>query len=188
MVDDTRTPSSQVKKLSSGIFKMPRPVPAPPPPPRAIGFRLRTKLVIAMIFAALVPVVIVASIATGVILSNLDAGLREDADRQLTVGLNLLLRSVERFGDEAVQLSESSELVTALRDPKQQSGLERWLSRQVAHIPSARLQLLDASGTIVFDRMIVGALTCDPAQRADANHPECRAAGRFAEVGVNASD
>ena len=187
MVEDARTPSS-LRKLSSGIFKIPRPVPAPAPPPRAVGFRLRTKLVIAMIFAALVPVVIVASIATGVILSNLEAGLREDADRQLTVGLNLILRSVERFGDEAVQLSESSDLIESIRDPKQQSGLERWLSHQVAHIPSARLQLLDGTGAIVFDRMIVGALTCDPAQRADANHPECRAAERFAEVGVTASD
>ena len=59
-----------------------------------------------MALAALVPVAIVATIATGVILSSLEAGLRDDADRQLTVGLNLILRSVERLGDETVQLSE----------------------------------------------------------------------------------
>jgi signal transduction histidine kinase len=182
--DENRT-SGSVRKISSGIFKIPKPLPAPAPPPRAVGLRLRTKLVIAMVLAALVPVVIVASIATGVILSNLEAGLREDADRQLTVGLNLILRSVERFGEEAVQLSESSDLVAAIRD---KTGLERWLAHQVAHVPSARLQLLDASGALVFDRMVVGALTCDPAQRGDANHPECRAAERFRGVGVTPAD
>ena len=44
------------------------------------------------------------------------SGLREDSDRQLTVGLNLVLRSVERLGDEAVRLSETeSDLVGAPR-------------------------------------------------------------------------
>ena len=57
---------------------------------------------IAMLFAALVPVLLVASIAVGVILSSLEIGLREDADRQLTVGLNLILRAVERLGEVSV--------------------------------------------------------------------------------------
>jgi len=59
-----------------------------------LRMRLRSKLVVAMIFAALVPVLLVAFIAVGVILSSLEASLREDADRQLTVGLNLILRSI----------------------------------------------------------------------------------------------
>jgi signal transduction histidine kinase len=181
--DDTRS-SGSVRRITSGLFRIPRPAPAPAPPPRP-GLRLRTKLVMAVVLAALVPVAIVASIATGVILSNLEAGLREDADRQLTVGLNLILRSVERFGDEAVQLSESSDLVTAIRD---MTGIERWLAHQVEHVPSARLQILDPSGQLVFDRMVVGALTCDPAQRADASHPECRAAERFRGIGVTPAD
>ena len=75
-----------------------------------LRLRLRSKLVIAMALAALVPVAIVATIATGVILSSLEAGLREDSDRQLTVAMNLILRSVERLGDETVQLAESSDL------------------------------------------------------------------------------
>jgi hypothetical protein len=164
--DDTRS-SQRVRKISSGLFRIPKPA-QPQAPPTAGGLRLRTKLVIAMVLAALVPVFIVAAIASGVILSNLEAGLRDDADRQLTVGLNLILRSIERLGDQAVQLSESSDLLPAIRDRR---GLDAWLARQISHLPSARLQLLDPNGALVFDRMVVGALTCDPAQIADANHP-----------------
>jgi signal transduction histidine kinase len=116
--------------------------------------RLRTKLVIAMAFAALVPVLVVALLATGVILSSLETSLREDADRQLTVGLNLILRAVERLGDETVQLAESRELAVALGD---RSALDRWLARDAAHVPSARLQLLDPGGRVVFDRVLGGA-------------------------------
>jgi signal transduction histidine kinase len=175
--------SGSVRRLSSGLYRLPKPV-APTAPEPSRGVRLRTKLAIAMVLAALVPVGIVAAIASGVILSNLEQGLREDADRQLTVGLNLVLRSVERFGDEAVQLSESSDLVTTLRE---HGDFDAWLSRHVSHVPSARLQVLDPNGAIVFDRMVVGALTCDPKQPADASHPECRAADRFRSIGVIAT-
>jgi signal transduction histidine kinase len=139
-----------------------------PPPPAGRGWlagfawlrrsrrrlRLRTKLVIAMVFAALVPAVIVALLATGVILSSLEASLREDADRQLGVGLNLILRSVERLGEEAAQLAETTELVEALGHPDQ---LEAWFAGASSHVPSARLQLIDGSGQIVFDRVVGGA-------------------------------
>ncbi len=151
------------------MFRLPprpvTPVPLPPPPLR---MKLRRQIVVAMIVAALVPVVIVAMIATGVILSSLETGLHDDADRQLTVGLNLILRSVERLGDETVQLSESNELVMAIEAGA--PALEAWLAREATHVPSARLQLLDKSGALVFDRVIGGA---------DA---------RFADVGVQPGD
>ncbi|HWU90992.1 MAG TPA: HAMP domain-containing protein, partial [Kofleriaceae bacterium] len=167
-------------------------------PPPKLGLRLRTKLVVAMVFAALLPVLIVALLATGVILSSLEASLHEDADRQLTVGINLVLRSVERLGDECVQLSESGELVAALSPPRrgaaelvdqalellspsegpapgelpgeQREALELWISREAVHVPPARLQVLDASGAIVLDRTLGGA---------DA---------RFVDVGVGPED
>jgi len=123
-------------------------------PHRQLRIRLRTKLVVAMAFAALVPVLVVALLATGVILSSLEAGLREDADRQLAVGLNLILRSVERLGDATVQLSESSELAGALGRP---AALEAWLVYEEAHVPSARLQLLDPLGELTYDRVLGGA-------------------------------
>jgi signal transduction histidine kinase len=122
--------------------------------PDQLRLRLRTKLVVAMAFAALVPVLIVALLATGVILSSLEASLREDADRQLGVGLNLILRSVERLGDETIQLAESSELPGKLGNKE---ALDAWLVHESAHVPSARLQLLDPAGGVVFDRVLGGA-------------------------------
>jgi len=154
--DPTITPEPRVsvrKIITDKILKIPRPVETSTP--RRLRLRLRTKLVIAMAFAALVPVAIVATIATGVILSSLEAGLREDGDRQLTVGLNLILRSVERLGDETVQLAESSDLAYAMHIGS--PALEAWFAREGAHVPSARVQLVDAKGAIVFDRVIGGA-------------------------------
>ena len=155
MNDDAITPEPRsVRRIvTEKLLRLP-PRPVETAPPR-LRLRLRTKLVVAMALAALVPVAIVATIATGVILSSLDTGLREDADRQLTVGLNLILRSVERLGDETVQLAESSDLTGAMRDGPQ--ALEAWFAREGAHVPSARVQLVDARGVLVFDRVIGGA-------------------------------
>jgi signal transduction histidine kinase len=157
-------------------------------PAPKLRLRLRTKLVIAMVMAALVPVLIVALLATSVILSSLESSLREDAARQLTVGLNLVLRAVERLGDECVQLSESAELVAALGPTHPgadgaagaagaagaplagRAALEAWISREAAHVPASRLQVLDEEGAIVLDRTIGGA------------------AERFEEVGVLPDD
>jgi two-component system NtrC family sensor kinase len=121
---------------------------------RGLQLRLRSKLAVAMLFAALVPAVIVSLLATGVILSSLETGLREDADRQLMVGLNLILRGVERLGDETVQLAESSELATALPST---AALEGWLAHESPHVPSARLQLFDPAGRLRFDHVVGGA-------------------------------
>jgi two-component system, NtrC family, sensor kinase len=147
------------------IAHTPRLAPAPPP---ELRLRMRTKLVVAMVFAALVPVGIVALLATSVILSSLETGLREDADRQLTVGLNLVLRSVERLGDETVQLSESAELAPAVQTG--QAAIASWLARELVHVPSARLQILDSGGTVMFDRTLGGN------------------EARFRDVGVPATD
>jgi signal transduction histidine kinase len=173
MSDRRITPGARstgsIRRIGSSIFRVPpRPVTPLPLPPPKLRMKLRRKLVFAMVVASLVPVAIVAMIATGVILSSLEAGLRDDADRQLTVGLNLILRSVERLGDETVQLSESSDLVVAMSHGG--PALDAWLARESNHVPSARLQLLDSHGALVFDKVIGGA---------DA---------RFADVGVQPGD
>ncbi|MGE0546737.1 MAG: ATP-binding protein [Kofleriaceae bacterium] len=134
----------------------------------ALRLTLRSKLMLAMVFGALVPVLIVAALATGVVLSSLESGLREDSHRQLTVGLNLVLRAVERFGDEAVQLSESVDLAEAI--DAGQNDLENWLSREAPHVASARIQLFDVDGRPILDRVIGGG---------DA---------RFAHVGIARED
>ncbi|HMG24641.1 MAG TPA: HAMP domain-containing protein, partial [Kofleriaceae bacterium] len=118
-----------------------------------LRLKLRTKVVVAMLFAALVPAMIVALLATGVILSSLEAALREDAARQLVVGLNLVLRTIERLGDETVELSESSELGAALASD---AALDAWLAHASAHVPSARLQLFGPEGQPRYDRVVWG--------------------------------
>jgi signal transduction histidine kinase len=157
---DDRTETERKKPKNPRIAK---PVPAP-----QLRLRLRSKLVIAMAFAALVPVIIVALLATRVILSSLESELSDDADRQLTVGLNLVLRAVGRLSDECVQLSESSELVDAM--DLGEEAIEAWLAHEAVHVPSARLQLFDANGKPAYDRVLGGA---------DA---------RFRDVGVDAND
>ncbi|MCW5808049.1 MAG: HAMP domain-containing protein, partial [Deltaproteobacteria bacterium] len=163
--------SRSVLRTTTRLPRLATPSPAP-----ELRQRMRTKLVAAMVFAALVPVGIVAVLAVGVILSSLEAGLREDADRQLTVGLNLVLRAVERIGGETVQLSESPELPVALRGEAPE--LEAWLAREASHVPSARLQLIDTAGRIVFERTLggndarfvdVGVVPGDPAFAAIAS-------------------
>ncbi len=156
------TPSERERK------KPKNPRIAKPVPPPQLRLRLRSKLVIAMAFAALVPVLIVALLATRVILSSLESSLSDDADRQLTVGLNLVLRAVERLSDECVQLSESSELVDAI--DLGDEAIETWIAHEAVHVPSARLQLFDANGVAKFDRVLGGA---------DA---------RFRDVGVEPGD
>lgn len=128
-----------------------------------LRLRLRTKLVAAMVFAALAPVMIVALLATGVILSSLESGLREDADRQLTVAVNLVARAVDRLADECVQLAEAPELAAALAaaagggaEPIA-AALESWLAREAPHVPSSRLQIVDPSGAVILDRTLGGA-------------------------------
>jgi len=144
-----------VRRFRLSTLRMPRLVAPAEPTPPGLRLRLRSKLVFAMTFAALVPVVLVASIATRVILSSLESGLREDADRQLTVGLNLILRAVERLGDETVQLSESSNLPAVLHEGP--TAIGGWLASESTHVPSALLQLLDEHGAVVFQHVIGGA-------------------------------
>jgi len=144
--------TGKLKRFRITTRKLPRLTTTPPP---RLRLRMRTKLVVAMVIAALMPVVIVALIATRVILSSLESGLREDADRQLTVGLNLVLRAVERLGDETVQLADSDSLSEALNNGS--SALETWIAKEEAHVPSARLQVFDNGGRLVLDRTLGGA-------------------------------
>jgi hypothetical protein len=155
-VSEFDTPT-KARRFRLTTRRMPRLTQTPVP---ELRLRLRTKLVVAMVFAALVPVVIVALLATRVILSSLENELREDADRQLTVGLSLVLRAVERLGDESVQLAESSDLIEALqRDPgaERARAIERWLAGEASHVPSARVQVFAIDGTLAFEKTLGGA-------------------------------
>src|SRR5262249_21214464 len=76
--------------------------------------RLRTKLTSVLVLAALVPMVLVATIAVTVVLGTLDRGLHDETERQREVGLNLILRAVERLGDDASRLAGTGDMSRAI--------------------------------------------------------------------------
>lgn len=145
--------------------------------------RLRHKLALSLSIAALLPVFVASWVAVSVVLRGLDNGLRAETDRQLRVGLSLLLRTVERLGHDAVRLSSSGDLSRAMTDlPKDPNKLEgsmaemgqsllrtgvihavagasatdRFLSRESPHLPSALVQITDSEGAIVSERVVGG--------------------------------
>jgi signal transduction histidine kinase len=123
-------------------------------PPKAMQqWRLRTKLAIALAFAALLPVIFVAAVAARAIFSSLERGLQLEADRRLSVAVNLMLRSVERLGDEVDQMANSAELPLAMRNPR---DLSAWLSRESVNVPSCLLQLYDKDGKQLLRSVIGG--------------------------------
>ncbi|HET6612227.1 MAG TPA: HAMP domain-containing protein, partial [Kofleriaceae bacterium] len=116
--------------------------------------RLRHKLAVAMSVAALLPVVVASWVAVSVVLRSLESGLRQDTERQLHVGLNLLLRNVERLGQVAVQLSTSPELSHAMLVGPEQ--VEQTLAGDRSALPSSLVQVADDTGTIIAQRVIGG--------------------------------
>jgi two-component system NtrC family sensor kinase len=122
---------------------------------RRVGrMRLRYKLALSLSLAALVPVVAVAAVAVGVVLTGLERGLRDDTQRQLEVGLNLVLRTVERLGDDTVRLSMSGDLSRAMTAGG--PAVADLIARMAPQLPSSRLQISDAAGEGVLDTVIGG--------------------------------
>jgi signal transduction histidine kinase len=124
-------------------------------PVRRVGrARLRTKLALSLSVAALLPMLVVASLASGVVLGNLESGLAGDAERQLEVGLNLTLRSVERFGDDAVRLGSNQSLAAAI--PRGETVVGEVLASEAPHLPSSLVQVLGPDGKLVASRVMGG--------------------------------
>ncbi len=124
------------------------------PVARIARMRLRTKLALSMSVAALLPMLVVASLASGVVLGNLEGGLERDGRRQLDVGLNLTLRSFERVGDDAVRLGSNHELAAAI--PRGEAVVSEVLAQLAPHLPSSLVQVLDGEGRQVAARIIGG--------------------------------
>ncbi|MBE7447843.1 MAG: HAMP domain-containing protein [Kofleriaceae bacterium] len=124
------------------------------PVARIARMRLRTKLALSMSVAALLPMLVVASLASGVVLGNLEGGLERDGRRQLDVGLNLTLRSFERVGDDAVRLGSNHELAAAI--PRGEAVVSEVLAQLAPHLPSSLVQVLDGEGRQVAARVIGG--------------------------------
>jgi two-component system, NtrC family, sensor kinase len=147
---------------------------------RRIGrMRLRYKLALSLSLAALVPVAVVAAVAAGVVLAGLDRGLRDDTRRQLEVGLNLVLRAVERLGDDTVRLSMSGDLSRALGSGSA-GAVGELLARMAPQLPSARVQISDAAGQGVLDTVIGGDAERFAGLELPSSSPVVRAGLRWA--------
>ena len=116
--------------------------------------RLRTKLTTVLVLAALVPMIVVATIAVGVVLGTLDRGLRAETERQREVGLNLILRAVERLGADASRLAASSDLADAMAEGD--AAAREVVAAQAPQLPSSLVQIFDAAGGGVATIVIGG--------------------------------
>ncbi|HUH01490.1 MAG TPA: GAF domain-containing protein, partial [Kofleriaceae bacterium] len=139
--------------------------------------RLRHKLAASLSIAALLPVLVASSVAVSVLLRNLDGGLRDDTERQLGVGLNLLLRTVERLGHDAIRLSSAGDLSRALNLGP--DHVNEFLARESPHLPSSLVQIADERGVIITERVIGGVESRFAGLRVDTQSQSMRAGLAF---------
>ena len=124
------------------------------------GLRLGTKLALSFLLAALVPVMLVAALGVRVIQASLETTLRDDAERQLDVGLNLVLRAAEQLGDDLFHVTSSGDLVRAMvTGPSALAGERTTAVKNLAeqmstHLPSGVLQIIDAGGTLSVTHIV----------------------------------
>jgi len=116
--------------------------------------RLGHKLALSFSLAALLPVVLAATVAVRIVLDGLEDGLQEQTARQLRVGMNLVLRTVERLGGDAERLASAPGLASAVEHGD--DAVYEVLAHEDPHLPSAFVQVADAKGKIVASRAVGG--------------------------------
>ncbi|MFH0903275.1 MAG: hypothetical protein V2A73_21815, partial [Pseudomonadota bacterium] len=117
--------------------------------------RLRHKLALSLLLAALLPVVVSSTVAVTIVLRGLERGLAEQTMRQLRVAMSLVLRHVERLGGEAVKLASAPELIQAIgASPAEAAEV---LAREEPHLPPSLAQVLDSNGRALAARAIGGS-------------------------------
>jgi two-component system, NtrC family, sensor kinase len=133
------------------------PMPVIPPavagPPtrhlRLPALRLRHKLGVSLVITALLPLLVASWVAVSVVLRSLNQGLHEQTDRQLHVGLTLLVRNVKQIGTEAGRLASDPELGDAV--DRGSDAIQAVLARLAS--PSVLIQVADASGRLMVKRV-----------------------------------
>jgi signal transduction histidine kinase len=139
--------------------------------------RLRHKLGISLVITALLPVLVASWVAVSVVLRSLNLGLQDETDRQLHVGINLLLRNVERIGQEATRLSSTPELSAALAAGPVQLG--DTLARVSPHLPSCLIQVADSAGVIQGQRVAGEAIDRFQHLQVGSSSPMIEAGRKF---------
>ncbi len=135
---------------------------------RGPQLRLRHKLGVSLVIAALLPVLVASYVAFSVVLRGLNDGLDKETQRQLSVGLNLLLDRVETLGSEANRLALLAEVGRAVDLGPEAST--RVIKRLRSTVVASLIQLADADGKLM-------------ARTAARSSPE-----RFAGLAVAAGD
>ncbi|RMH45363.1 MAG: HAMP domain-containing protein [Deltaproteobacteria bacterium] len=121
--------------------------------PRWARWRLRHKLALSLSIAALLPVAVAAWVATSVVLRGLERDLRAETEQQLAVGMNLVLRHVERYGHDSVRLAAERSLADALA-AGDAAAIARLLDEQDPLLPASLVQVADAGGRVVATHVV----------------------------------
>ncbi len=129
--------------------------------------RIRTKLIVWLFIAGVLPLGVASFYSLRVVRSRVDDNLAKETDRSLRIGLNLVLTWVERISDDAERLGRDPLLRQALHQYTAGGSAERArLQRQVKKI-LARYRHRIAFGEVVLvdrkdrviTREIVGEVT-----------------------------
>ena len=144
--------------------------------PAARGWRLRLwhRLAAIVALAALLPVAGVAPMAMRLVISGLESGVREQANRTLRVALNLILGQVKELFENAEQVSEMAGLPDALAEALADASagdsaearpdastladgrINLFLANHEQQLPHGLVEIADASGVIVGRRAVGG--------------------------------
>src|SRR5437660_1475527 len=109
--------------------------------------RLRHKLSLLLVVAALLPVLLASTVAIRLILQSLKSGARQQTERTMRVALNLMLSHVKEVFEDTNRLAETAGLSDLLLlDPASTSEL---LARHEDELMPGLVEIADAHGHIV---------------------------------------
>ncbi|HEY4392458.1 MAG TPA: ATP-binding protein [Polyangia bacterium] len=135
---------------------------------------LRRRLSIALVVAALAPLIAVSFVAAALIFSSVEQGIRFEAERGLQVARGLFLGQVQDVAAGASALGSDPELLAARASGNSLAARAR-LGTLSTNTPNALFELTDATGRIVArcsrgscDEMLTGAgrAGLEPAERS----------------------
>jgi signal transduction histidine kinase len=136
--------------------------------------RLRHKLSLLLVIAALLPVLLASTVAIRLILQSLKSGARTQTERTMRVALNLVLAHVKEVFEDTNRLSVTAGLSDLLLlDPASTGEL---LARREDEMMPGLVEIADAQGHVV-GRRAIGGRGSRELELADGAEPIKRALG-----------
>ncbi|MES1166177.1 MAG: HAMP domain-containing protein, partial [Verrucomicrobiota bacterium] len=108
---------------------------------------LRRRLSVALIAAALLPVLAVSVVATALIFASVEQGIQFEAERGLQVARGLFLQQVQEVASGATALAADPELLAARAAGHGEAARHRLAALSLA-MPSGLFEITDATGRI----------------------------------------